>query len=464
MSVDTQYDAIVIGSGQGGGPFSTALHAAGKRVALIEREHIGGTCINVGCTPTKTMIASARVAYMAHRSSDFGVESPAALVDLTAVRQRKRDIVQTFREGSTHAILSGGVDIVWGEARFTGPRELDVRLTDGGSRTITAPLIVIDTGTRPAVPHLDGLDDVPFLNSTTIMELDRVPDRLIVLGGGYIGLEFGQMFRRFGSRVTIVQMLPKLMGREDDDIADAVAGILREDGIELLLDTHATRVERDEEGTIRLTVESQDGKNGAVDGTHLLVAVGRSPNTEALNLGAAGIETDAHGFIKVDDRLQTTVEGVYAIGDVTGEPQFTHISYDDFRILRANLIEGDHRSTRDRLIPYTMFTDPELGRVGMTEKQARDAGRNIRVAKMPMSGVARALEVDESRGLMKAIVDAETDQILGCSILGIQGGELMAMMEIAMMGRLPYTALREGIFAHPTLAESFNNLFGSWVE
>jgi pyruvate/2-oxoglutarate dehydrogenase complex dihydrolipoamide dehydrogenase (E3) component len=294
------------------------------------------------------------------------------------------------------------------------------------------------------------------------MELDHVPAHLLVLGGGYIALEFGQMFRRFGSRVTLVQRSAHLLSREDADVADEVANVLREDGIEVLLDTRAARVEQGPGGTIRLTVDGPRGEE-AREGTHLLVATGRVPNTEALNLAAAGVRTDDKGYIVVDERLRTNVPGIYAVGDVKGGPAFTHISYDDFRILRTNLLEGGDLTITGRLVPYTVFIDPQLGRVGLTEadaqRQAQRQGRRLRVAKLPMSDVARAIEVDETRGFMKAVVDEETKQILGCAVLGIEGGEIMAALEIAMMGKLPYTMLKEAVFAHPTLAESLNNLF-----
>jgi pyruvate/2-oxoglutarate dehydrogenase complex dihydrolipoamide dehydrogenase (E3) component len=289
------------------------------------------------------------------------------------------------------------------------------------------------------------------------MELDELPEHLLVLGGGYIGLEFGQMFRRYGSRVTIIQRGERLLNREDPDVADEVAKILGEDGITVLLSSEATRAER-HSGGLRLTVRTPDGDQ-AIDGSHLLAAAGRTPNTDSLNLSAAGIETDKHGSVKVNDRLETNVPGVYALGDVKGGPQFTHISYDDFRIIRANLIEGGTASLNDRLVPYTVFMDPQLGRVGLSETEARSLGLNIRVAKLPMTSVARAIEMSETRGFIKAVVDADTNQILGCAVLGVEGGELMAMIEIAMLGRLQYTVLKEAIFAHPTLAESLNNLF-----
>jgi len=461
MAQSERYDAIVIGDGQAGGPLSTALAGDGRTVAVIEREHAGGTCINVGCTPTKTMVASARAAYLARRSADYGVHTAPVWIDMVRVRQRKRDIVENFRSSSQQQVESAaGVDLLMGTARFTGLRSVEVRLTSGELRQLSADTIFINTGDRPAVPPLPGLDTVPFLDSTTIMELDAVPEHLLILGGGYIAVEFGQMFRRFGSAVTIVQRGPQLLAREDADIAAAVAAILREDGITILFESEAQRVERADGGPVRVVARTPDGER-MLEGSRLLLAVGRLPNTDDLNLAAAGVETGRGGYIRVNERLETTAPGIYALGDVKGGPAFTHISYDDFRIIRANLLEGDHRATTDRLVPYTVFMDPQLGRVGLSEREAHEQGRRVRIATMPMSHVARALEVDEPRGIMKAVVDAETDKILGCAVLGIEGGELMAMVEIAMMGGLPYTALRDGIFAHPTLAESFNNLFAT---
>jgi pyruvate/2-oxoglutarate dehydrogenase complex dihydrolipoamide dehydrogenase (E3) component len=461
MATTLQYDAVVIGAGQGGGPLASTLARAGRKTALIEREHVGGTCINEGCTPTKTMVASARVAYLARRGADYGVHTGPISVDMRKVRQRKRDIVESFRGGIVRRIdETPNLDLLMGEASFTGPKVLSVCLNGGESAALAADLIVLNTGARPSLPPLPGLDRVPTLNSTTIMELDMVPDHLLVLGGSYVGLEFAQMFARFGSQVTIVQRSGQLLSREDADVAEEVAKILGEDGLEVLLETKTLGTAQAGDGRIQLTVAAPDGER-TLTGSHVLVALGRTPNTERLNLSAAGVRADAHGFIQVNDRLETNMPGIYAIGDVKGGPAFTHISYDDFRLLRTNLVESGNASFAGRLVPYTVFIDPQLGRIGLSEEEARAQGRNVRVAKMPMSDVARALEVDEPRGFMKAVVDADTQQILGAAILGLEGGELMAMLEIAMMGHVPYSVLREAIFAHPTLAESFNNLFAT---
>ncbi len=462
MGTVEKYDAIVIGSGQGGTPLSRELAEAGMRTALVERIHVGGTCINEGCTPTKTIVASARVAYLARRAADYGVHTGDIQIDLKRVRERKRAIVDSFRNGSQARLeKTQMLDLIFGTASFTGPKQIRVLAKDGGTRTLTADKIIINAGTRTAIPKLPGLDTVSYLDNASIMELEAVPEHLLILGGGYIGLEFSQCFRRFDSRVTIVQSGKQLLAREDADVADEVAKILREDGIEILLSAKAERVSAADD-RLRLDVTT-GGQTRTLEGSHLLVAVGRTPNSDTLNLSAAGVEIDAKGFIKTNPRLETNVPGIYAIGDIKGGPAFTHISYDDFRVLRANILEKKNATIEGRLVPYTCFIDPQLAHVGLSEEDARRQGKKIRVAKMPMNRVARALEMDESRGFMKAIVDAETNEILGATVLGIEGGEIMAVFEVAIMGKLPYTALQNGIFAHPTLAEGLNNLFSNWV-
>ena len=459
----TQYDAIVLGAGQAGTPLCQALAAAGMRTALVEREHVGGTCVNEGCTPTKTMVASARVAYLARRGADYGVRTGEIKIELAKVRARKRAIVDLFRNGSQSRIeKTANLELIFGQAEFSGPRTVRVRTNAGGELLLSAEKFFINAGCRPAVPKVEGLSGVPYLNSTSIMELDAVPEHLLILGGGYIGLEFGQMFRRFGSRVTIVQSGPQLLSGEDGDIAEAVLKIMCEDGVEVLLNSRATRVAKIANG-LELTVESE-GTSRSISGTHLQAAAGRVPNSDWLNTSVAGIATDKRGFIQANEWLETTAPGVFALGDIKGGPAFTHISYDDFRIIRTNIIEKGSASIAGRILPYTLFIDPQLGRVGMTEAEARASGRNIRVAKMPMSYVARALELDETRGFMKVIVDVQTSQMLGAAILGIEGGEIMAQIQLAMMGGLPYTVLKDAVFAHPTLAESLNNLFAHFQD
>ncbi len=462
MPDSASYDLIVIGAGQGGGPLAGTVAEAGHDVALLERTHVGGTCVNRGCTPTKTMVASARVAHLARRAADYGVEVGDVRVDLETVRQRKRDIVGMFRSGSRSSIEEkDNLDLIEGDGRFVDPNTIEATfngdVNDGGPRSLTADRIVINTGARPAIPPIDGLDEVSYLTSTSIMELGAVPDHLLILGGGYIGLEFGQMFRRFGAEVTIIDRGEHVLSREDTDVAEALQEILREDGIRLLNETSMTAV-GETDGTITAHLEG-DGAPARVTGDELLVAAGRRPNTDTLALGAADVATTEQGHVQVDARLATTADGVYAIGDVTGGPAFTHVSYDDYRVLQDNWLYGGDRTTEDRLIAYTLFTDPQLGRVGLTEKAARSRGLDVTVAQMPMTRVARALEVDETRGLMKAVIDSTTNRLLGAAVLGIEGGEVMSVLQTAMMGGLPVGRLRAAPFAHPTLAESLNNLF-----
>ena len=453
-----QFDTVIIGTGQSGKPLAIALGGAGWKVAVIEREHVGGTCINVGCTPTKTMVASGRVAYLARRARDYGVNAGRVTVDIRRVVKRKRRVVESFRNyGQTRLEKTANVELIFGEARLKDAKHVVVELRSGGRRELAGKRIVVNTGGRPAVPPIRGLDRVPFLDSTSIMELTELPRHLIVLGGGYIGLEFCQMFRRFGARVTVVNRDPRLVLREDPDVSAEVERILKEDGIEILNSTHVTLLEKVKTG-VRAVLETGEGAR-KISGSHLLLALGRVPNTDRLNLAAAGVQTDELGYIEVNARLETNVSGIYAIGDVKGGPAFTHISYDDFRILRENWLNSGNATIEGRPVPNCMYIDPQLATVGLNETEAQKRGIDFRVAKLPMTGVARAQEMSETRGFLKAIVDAKTRQILGCTVLGVEGGEIMSMLQIAMMGKLPYPAIKEAIFAHPTLAESLNNLF-----
>jgi pyruvate/2-oxoglutarate dehydrogenase complex dihydrolipoamide dehydrogenase (E3) component len=455
------YDAIVIGAGQAGTPLAGALADAGRRTALIERTHVGGTCVNEGCTPTKTMVASARVAYLARRAADFGVRTGPVSVDLARVRQRKRDIVATFRGGSERRLAATArLDLLPGEARFVDARTVEVGV-NGATRRLGAEQVFVNAGARPGPATVPGLAGPRVLDSTSIMELGELPRHLLVLGGGYIGLEFAQMFRRFGSEVTVVHRGAHLLSREDDDVADAVREILVADGVTVALRTAARQATALRDNGFRVELDGPDGGR-AVEASHVLVAIGRVPNTDLLGLDAAGVRTDERGFITVNDRLETSAPGVWALGDITGGPAFTHTSYDDFRILRNSLLGGDTtRSVSRSVLPYTVFIDPQLGRVGLTERDARARGGEVLVAKMPMSYVARALEMDEPRGFMKAVVDAQTQRILGAAVLGIEGGEVMSILQVAMMGDLRWPMLRDAVFAHPLLAESLNNLFGT---
>jgi pyruvate/2-oxoglutarate dehydrogenase complex dihydrolipoamide dehydrogenase (E3) component len=451
-----QYDVVILGSGQAGNPLSSDFVKAGRRVALVERAEVAGTCINYGCTPTKAMVASAQRAWQARHSGELGIEVGPVRVNMEQVRARKRKIVEQFRASSEKRFASGQPELVRGEARFVTAKEILVALKAGGERRLAARTIVINTGDSPTEPKIAGLDGVPYLDNVSLMELDAVPEHLLILGGGYEAVEFGQMFRRFGSEVTLLERGKHLLGHEDADISEALEAILREDGLTIETGAKAVRIEG---APGRVTVHLESGKS--VSGSHLFVAVGRSPNTKELRLDAAGVKTDAKGYIQVDEGLRTNVPGIYAVGDVKGGPAFTHVSYDDYRILRDNLITGKGgRKTSDRTTVYVVYMDPQLGRVGMTEAEARASGRSIKVARMPVSSIARATETGETRGLLKAVVDVDTEQILGAAILAPEGGELMSMFQLAMMGKLRYSTLEDAVFAHPAYAESLNTLWG----
>lgn len=464
---DEHFDAVVIGTGQGGNPLVRAMAKNGWSVAAVERRYVGGTCVNDGCSPSKTIDASAKVAHLARRGADFGVQTGPISIDMHTVWQRKQKIVLESREANSES-LQKVCTLLMGEAAFaeqqpgSGTFAIDVRMNDGGStRRLTTSRVFLNTGERPHPPKLDGLDSVPYLDSTSIMDLQEVPEHLIILGAGYIALEFAQMMLRFGARVTVLERGERIAAHEDDDVAQCLRALLEHDGLQILTCTSVDRASG-HAGAITLELTTDDGKQ-QVSGSHLLVATGRTPNVEPLHLERVGAQqADKSGHIQVNDRLETNVPGIWAIGDVKGGPAFTHISYDDFRVLRTNLLEGGNASIAGRLTNYTMFTDPELGRIGMSEKDAAEEGRKVRVAAIPAAKIARLDEMDETAGMLKAIVDAETGQILGGVALSESGGEMAAQLELAMMGGLPYTALRDAIFAHPTRAEAWNNLFTSF--
>ena len=444
----TQYDAIVIGSGQAGNPLSQKLADQGWTVALVEKEHLGGTCVNTGCTPTKTMVASAQVAHYARHAANWGVHAEAVRVELSSVIGRKDRIVNQWRSGIEKKIEARkNLHLVRGQARFVQPHLIRV-----GEQELQSERIFINTGTRPAIPSLEGLDRIDYLTNASIMQLRELPDHLLVLGGGYVGLEFGQMFRRFGSRVTIVHRGEQILPREDADVAAELKGALEKEEIRFLK-ANPSRVAK-QNGQIVLTLETEGGAT-TVSGSHLLVATGRRPNTEELGLESTGVHLAREGFIKVNGQLETNVPGIWALGDVKGGPAFTHISYNDYQVVYANLIEGKNRTIDDRLIPYAVFTDPQLGRVGLTEKEARAAGHKLKIGKIPTAWVARAIERDETAGLMKIVVDAATDRILGAAILAAEGGELVQILEFVMLAGAPYTLLKGAVYIHPTLAEGF---------
>jgi pyruvate/2-oxoglutarate dehydrogenase complex dihydrolipoamide dehydrogenase (E3) component len=450
-----KYDAIIIGSGQAGNPLSYRLADLGWQVALIEKGNVGGTCINTGCTPTKTMVHRAQIAHYARNSARWGVHAENVTADLPTIVAQKNNIVATFRGGIQKKIgLHPNVHFYSGQARFTNSRQLQV-----GETLLESDKIFINTGGRPIIPDIPGLDPAHVLTNESLMELTELPEHLIVLGGGYIGLEFGQMFRRFGSRVTILHSQSQIVTREDPEIAAELQKILEGEGIKFHLNFHANRVEH-ANGSVKVSVAG-DREPLTISGTHLLAAVGRQPNTNDLDLGKAGVETDKYGYIRVNFRLETNVPGIWALGDVKGPPAFTHISYNDFQIIDANLTQGKNLTIENQIVPYCVFTDPQLGGVGMTEREARAAGYKLKIGSIPMSHVARAIERGETAGLMKVIVDAETDRVLGASILGSEGGELVHVLYTLMLGKLPYTVLKGAMFIHPTLCEGFFALLDS---
>jgi dihydrolipoamide dehydrogenase len=452
------FDAIIIGSGQGGTPLAKRLAKEGWKTALIEKSHVGGTCVNVGCTPTKTMIASAKVAHIVAEANKYGVLTQGNEIDIQRVLARKNKVVDNFRGGSLKGLQSTeNLQLFFGTASFNSEKKITIELNEGGKTEISADKIFIDTGTYASIPNIPGLEQAGYLTSTTLMELQQIPEHLLVIGGGYIGLEFGQMYRRFGSKVTILEYSDRFLSREDEDVAKEVMKFLNAEDIEVITGAQVVSV-NGKVGAITANVKVKDEEK-SFSCSHILISAGRIPNTDKLNLSAAGIETDERGYIIVNDKLETSAKDVYAIGDVKGGPEFTHIAYNDYLILYHNLINGKEESINNRIVPYTMFTDPQLGRVGITEQEARKKGLKIKVAKLPMSHVARAIETGDTRGVMKAVVDSEKDTILGVAILGPEGGETMTVLQMAMVAGITASQIREIVIAHPLYAESLNNLF-----
>jgi pyruvate/2-oxoglutarate dehydrogenase complex dihydrolipoamide dehydrogenase (E3) component len=452
MAESTRYDAIVIGSGQGGNPLAVALAKRGERVVLIESGELGGTCVNTGCTPTKTMVGSAQIAHYARNAQRWGVRANNVSVDLPAILKRKEQIVSSMRSGWEHSFGGPGQPrLIRGRARFVGPKQVQV-----ADEILRGERVFIDSGTRPAVPKITGLDSVPYLTNITLLELTELPEHLLVLGGGYVGLEFSQMFRRFGSEVTVIQSAERILPNEDEDVTTELQKALEGEGIRILLQARAQKAEPSGAG-VKVTLANGE----SVTGSHLLVATGRVPNTEDLDLQKTGVETNQKGFVVANDRLETSAPDIWALGDVTGGPAFTHISYNDFQVIYGNLYEGKNQSTKTRLVPYAVYTDPALGRVGMTEKAARESGKKLKLGKISMTRVARARERGETAGFMKLVVDAETDFILGAAILSVEGGELVQILSTLMLAEKPYTLLKGAIYIHPTLAEGFFALMDS---
>ena len=455
------YDAIIIGSGQAGTPLAKKLAKAGLKTALIEKQFIGGTCINYGCTPTKTMIASARSAWLSQNSRPLGVDTGAVTVDFRKVIDRKNKIVKSFREGSETTLEKvKGLDIYKGEASFTAEKIIQISSSEKKTLFLTADIIYINAGAEPTIPSIPGIETLNYLDSTSILDLKEIPEHLIILGGSYVALEFGQMFRRFGSKVTVIEQSDHFLEREDEDVAEELKNILQEEGINILTSAKASSVKQNDDQSISIIL-NEKGNQKTLSGSHLLLAVGRTPVSKTLNLEAAGVKTDEKGYLKVNDKLQTNIKGVFALGDIKGGPAFTHTSYNDHLIVLNNLTEKKQKSIKNRMVPYCMFTDPQLGRIGITEKQAIQKGLKFKVAMIKMDRVARAIETGDTRGLMKAIVDKKTKLILGAAIIGTEGGEIMTVLQMAMMGKVTYPEIRNGIFAHPTYSESLNNLFMS---
>lgn len=440
-------DAIIIGAGQAGPSLAARLAGSGLEVALIERGPLGGTCVNTGCTPTKTLIASARVAHMARRAAEYGVGAGPVTVDMRAVKARKDSIVGNAIKGLEDWL--GGmvhVEILRGTARFTGPRSVAV-----GDDELTAPKIFINAGARPVVPDWPGLADVPWLTNESLLELDTLPDHLLVVGGSYVGLEFAQMYRRFGSRVTVIERGGRLVAREDEDVSDAIRGFLEEEGIEFVFGAKDFSAAQAGNG-MRLSYAAGGGQ-GLAEGSHLLIATGRRPNTEDLNLEAAGIERDERGYIAVDEELKTNVAGVWALGDINGRGAFTHTSYNDFEIVAANILGDGRRSVEDRIPAYALYTDPPLGRAGMSETEVRKKGLPALIATLPMTRVQRAKERSETAGFMKLLVSAETQQVLGAALLGIEGDEMIHAVIDIMTGKVPASEIGKAMHIHPTVSE-----------
>lgn len=440
-----RFDAIIIGAGQAGPPLAGRLTSAGMSVAVVERKLVGGTCVNYGCIPTKTLVASAHAAQVARRGADFGVGTGAVSVDMAKVKARKDKIVHDDRHGVESWLQNmDGCTLLRGHARFTGPKTLSV---DG--RIIEADKIFLNVGGRAVVPDIPGLADIDYLTNVGILELDSVPEHLVIIGGSYIALEFAQMYRRFGARVTVVEKGPRLASREDEDVSAAIKDILEAEGITVALGATAMSVAKRDNG---FALTPRDGADPVL-GTHLLVATGRRANTDDLGLEVAGVQTDGRGYIEVDDQLRTTTEGIWAMGDCNGKGAFTHTSYNDFEIVAANLLDGDPRRVSDRVTTYALYIDPPLGRAGMTEAEVRRSGRKALVGKRPMTRVGRAVEKGETQGFMKVVVDAETREILGAAILGVGGDEVVHCIVDVMTAGLPYTAISRTMHIHPTVSE-----------
>lgn len=454
-----KYDIIVLGSGEGGKFIAWNLAKQGLQVAVIERKYIGGSCPNIACLPSKNIIQSAKVASYFWRSGEFGITKDNCKINMAVVRDRKRKMVDELVEMHLNFFKTSGAELIMGSGRFIGPKTIEVALSDGGTQVLSGDKVIISTGSRATIEHIPGLTEANPLTHINALDLDYIPEHLLILGGGYVGLELAQAMRRFGSRVTIIERNSRLAHREDQDVSEGLQELCQEEGIEVLTNVCIDRVEGQSGQSVKLH-GVQDGAQMTLEGTDLLVAIGRTPNTQNIGLELTGVETTSHGYVKVNERLETTTPGIWAVGDCAGSPKFTHIAYDDFRIVRDNMNEG-HRVTTGRLVPFCMFTDPELARVGFSESEAKAQGIPYRLAKIPMKAVLRTRTLSETRGFMKALVDVKSDRILGFTVFGVGAGEIMASVQVAMMAGLSYTALRDGIFTHPTLIEGLVLLFSA---
>jgi len=450
---------LVIGSGGAGKFVAWTMAGAGRRTMVVERAFIGGACPNVACLPSKNMIYSAKVISLARRGTEFGLKTESLSVDMERVQRRKRLMVEGLRQMHLDRTQASGAELIMGNARFVSPRTVEIELKSSGTRTIAGDRVFLDLGSRAAIPEIPGLAEAKPMTHVEALDLDRLPEHLIVLGGGYVGLELAQAFRRFGSRVTVIEEGPQLASREDTDISEALKDLFVEEGIEVLLATRVRQVEGRSGQRIKVHATDASGQH-PIEGSDLLVATGRRANSDGLGLEVAGVQLDPQGYIKVNERLETTSEKIWAMGDCAGSPQFTHVAVNDFSIVHDNL-NGGNRTTKDRLIPFCMFTDPELARVGRNESEARRDGIEYRLAKMPMAEVLRTLTVSETRGLMKVLIAKDSDEILGFTAFGFEASEQMTAMQTAMLGHLPYTVVRDGILAHPTMSEGLNELLAT---
>jgi len=459
MPQSERFEILVLGSGAGGKLLAWHMARAGRRTAVVERRWIGGSCPNINCMPTKNEIHSAKVASLARHGAEYGAKTGRVAIDMSIVRDRKRAMVDQNIAAHRRNFESSGAELIMGSGRFVGPKTLEIQLNDGGTRVLTGDRVFINVGTHAAVPGVPGLETARPLTNIEALELDYLPPHLIVLGGGYVGLELAQAYRRFGSRVTVIEHGPQVMSREDPDVSEALQRVLTDEGIEFRVGAEILRVQGRSGKEVTLAVRTISGEQ-KIDGSDILVAAGRIPNTADIGLDKAGVELDAHGFVRVNDRLETSASDVWAIGECAGSPQFTHVSEDDFRIIRNNLA-GGRRSTRDRLVPYCMFTDPPLARVGLSEADAQREDVDVRVARLPMSSVLRAQTTGETQGFMKALVGARHDRIIGFTMIGAEAGEVVATVQTAMLAGAPYAMLRDAVLAHPTMAEGLGPLLST---